>query len=1022
MPLPRLLGPVIAFSRFWFARDAGLLISDGNVIELAARPFAVLDALLAARGRIVSGAELRELVWHGANVEANAVQAQVSAIRRALGADRDILVTMPGQGYRIACDIRLVDSPNLGADADEGFLSPPSAPSPIAGTQRPTQQRRFVPFRNDTQAVQRTSPSGNAPASPALSAPPHRRPLPASPFIGRHAELSELLAIVPARRIVTLTGAPGIGKTRLALEAATRLASQFPDGTFCVELAPLTQPERITDAIFAATGLREDFGATVPAMLGFEEGDRRMLAIVDHCDHLSEAASRALDALIANTRGLHVIVTCGSPLFIGGEVPMAVAPLRVPAEAGHGLAASAFDDALHLLYARLSQWLDAAGYPRRVLDKLASEPSAQCAAATICRRTAGVPLALELAAASIASSVGAGSSVEDAVVRCAGTLDTHFIRRTGARRIALPHAMIAHNAIDRFDSLLDEPTRATLRRLSVFAGKFSFEAALELLGAFNPSGVVHHSAHRQANARRLQTLVAAGLLDESECDGVPCLHLPHAVRRHALSEVDRRDESDAAAMHHAHYVAQNIKRSALAPTRHEIDDLRAALEWSIASDKIELCADLLDHCAAPWAALSLLDEYIAWIRAALEKATSAAVPRVRNEMRLHAAMATALTLRSGAPDEIEANWKQAYKLATVCADSLQRLRALLSLIMNALDACHLEQCEELCATFGAIAASAQLPAAEVNARRLEGIVKAYCGEFQQAIALLEPVTERGGPDYEWATDTDRAGDARAYDPETLLEADTMATTFGVSLHLVAEATLAAALWFTGAEQPCRYLHGLLRARRDDHDPLALCIALEQASALAMQDDDIARVESYATALVTHARLSRLNRWLRAGLNVQLWLEARRGASDATLSLLAGAAKRMGRGRTNLLDLTLVATLLPIAPLEHDSDLAGALSAAIRMAVKHGEACGEHWSIPELLRVDAVLRAAMGDPANVVADVRELALDRAQRHGAKRIELRILADRQPSGVPHAADELRVDGAPFARCPGNVTGDA
>ncbi|MBN3814670.1 helix-turn-helix domain-containing protein, partial [Paraburkholderia sp. Ac-20347] len=135
MSLPRLTGQVLAFSRFWLARDAGLLIADGAAIDLAARPFAVLVALLDADGRVVSAAELRELVWNGAPVDANTVQAQISAIRRALDEERDLIVTVPGRGYRFSGTIRLLE-PRAAASGGD-----PSSASALDSTSTPTSTR-----------------------------------------------------------------------------------------------------------------------------------------------------------------------------------------------------------------------------------------------------------------------------------------------------------------------------------------------------------------------------------------------------------------------------------------------------------------------------------------------------------------------------------------------------------------------------------------------------------------------------------------------------------------------------------------------------------------------------------------------------------------------------------------------------------------------------------------------------------------------------------------------------------------
>ena len=1044
MSLLRVIGQVITFSRFWLAPEAGLLISDGSVIDLAARPFAVLAALLDAQGRVVSTAALRDIVWQGAQVDANTVQAQISAIRRALGEERDLIVTVPGRGYRIAGEIRVVDTPDAsvdaahehGDDADRALGTPGRSLAATLATSSmaSADSSRVASFASTLAPISTDAALRGQTAT-------------ASPFIGRHAELSELLAIVPMRRIVTLTGAPGIGKTRLAIEASARLASHFPAGTFCAELASLNQPERIVNAIGAAVGLNPNSRCGEPGTIAAHIGERRMLVIVDHCDHLGETAAQALDALIAETSALHVIVTCGSPLFMAGELQVTIPPLRVPADCGDDTQTGFVDEALHLLVAKLAQTLQGAGLDTHPLNTLV--PETFRAAVRVCGRVEGVPLALELAALSIASRVVAGTSIDAAIAGEADALDTHVSHRAGARRVGLPRATIVQTIVELCGTVLEEPARVVLRRIGVFTSAFSADAALDVLDAFDAARGMQDTSvchtPREASGRHLRTLVAAGLVNEVDCGGAARLRLPHAVRRHALAELDRHGESDQADTYHAHHVAREIERlaqdglrdaspqpmpasyprdaytatwrgdspsapssthrhaqsgSSLPHVRHDIDALRAALEWSIAADKVELGAAMLDHSASLWVALSLIDEYVGWIRAALQRAGAVPMRRIRDEMRLRAILARALMLTRSTSDEIVANWERAYELATICADTPHRLRALFCLITSALDAGNVERSIRLCSAFSEIAATAQSPAAEVNARRLEGVVKGYHGEIDEAIRLLRPVVEYPGARKEHV-----AGEP-VYDDETIREANAMATGFGLSLHLVADAIFAAALWFTCEPQPSTPPPGVLRVNADESEPLACCIALALACALAVLDDDIPLAESCAASLVTCARLAGLRRWLRSGLDAQLWLDARRGDTNAARRLLSGAAKRIGHGHIYLLDVAIVATLLPNVPLDDDPELTGALGAAVRSAVGQREQRGEHWHGAELQRIDAALRFAAGEDVGVVRGLLEQALKHARTSRAKRIELRITADIEKLEASGANDTLRI----------------
>ncbi|MGF6768147.1 putative ATPase/DNA-binding winged helix-turn-helix (wHTH) protein [Paraburkholderia sp. GAS199] len=993
MSLPRLTGQVIAFSRFWLARDVGLLISDGAVIELGARPFAILAALLETPGRVVSIAELREVVWPGSTVDANTVQAQISAIRRAFDDDRDLIVTVAGRGYRFAGEVRLLDTPDAGFDLTATEAS--RHDDVHANVSALTSSLHVVP------AVAPPASSGLLALMPtSASAALRAQIIDPSPFIGRHAELSELLALVPTRRIVTLTGASGVGKTRLAIEAAAHLAPQFPDGDFCAALASLAQPDRVANAIGAAIGLEPGGDMSTVASLAAQIGERRILLIVDHCDHLSEAAAALIDMLVSNTGGLHVIVTCESPLFIGGETAVPVAALRVPPEKFDGTSATLDYDALRLLFTRLTHCVKTAPLHTPLPDIATSAPQTLAAAALICRRVDGVPFALELAAATIAGQVRAGTPAEDAIVAFSRELDTVMTHCSGGRRIVLPRAAIVHVMLDLSYAALEASTRTMLRRLGIFATAFSHDSAYEMLGAFSIDyGIGPVEPH--ALERQLQTLMDAGLVNTVECDGALRLRLPPAVRRFALDALKRNRENTEAHLHHAQFVARDMARRfgagiavATSHNRHDIDALRAALEWAVAVDKIELCTDLLDNTAPIWVALALVDEYISWVRAVLERVDSVSMRRIRDEMRLRAVLARALMLEHSASTEIVENWQRTYELANICADTTYRLRALFCLVMGALDAGEIEQCRRLSSEFSEIAPIADSAAVSVNARRIEGIVTGYSGDFETAIQLLAPVVGLNDDAIE------------EIDDEISREANLMATGYGLSLHLVARAIHAVALWLTGEPSMAASLRLTIRDSASESEPLACCIALALACALAALDDDIALTESCAAALVTRARSAGLKRWLRLGLDFQLWLDARRGDAKAARRLINGASKRIARERVNVPDIAFISTLLPrIAP--HDErELASSLAATLNDAVSRSKRTGELWYVPEMLRLEAMLRLRSGDEPRTVRALLDDALERARRCGARRLELRITLDLEALDASAATGLVRV----------------
>jgi hypothetical protein len=223
---------------------------------------------------------------------------------------------------------------------------------------------------------------------------------------------------------------------------------------------------------------------------------------------------------------------------------------------------------------------------------------------------------------------------------------------------------------------------------------------------------------------------------------------------------------------------------------------------------------------------------------------------------------------------------------------------------------------------------------------------------------------------------------------------------------VARAIHAVALWLVGEPHLTTPPRVTIRDPADESEPLACCIALGLACALAALDDDIALTESCAAALVTRARAAGVKRWLRLGLDFQLWLEARRGDEEAAWRLIAGALKRIARERIYVPDIAFIATLLPRIALHGKPELAASLGATLRDAVSRSERTGELWYVPELLRLDAMLRLRTGDDPRTVRELLDDALLRARQHGARRLELRITVDLEALHASAAAGLLRV----------------
>lgn len=287
----------------------------------------------------------------------------------------------------------------------------------------------------------------------------HNLPAQVSRFIGREQELREITAYLSGHRLVTLTGAGGTGKTRLALQAATAELARFADGVWLMELAPLSRAELVGETLATVLSLPETAEPPLLERLCAWLQAKHLLLVLDNCEHLLDACAQLVSLLLARCPHLTVLTTSREPLTISGEVVMRVPSLRLPEQS------EPLDPAHLLHYDAIQLFVERAQ---------ATEPSFRFSEVTagavveICRRLDGIPLALELAAGRVR---GMG------VAYLGARLSDRFRFLTGGDRAAAPRQQTLHALIDWSYNLLPEPERVVLRRLGVFVGSFSHEAA-----------------------------------------------------------------------------------------------------------------------------------------------------------------------------------------------------------------------------------------------------------------------------------------------------------------------------------------------------------------------------------------------------------------------------------------------------------------------------------------------------------------------------------------------------------------
>jgi predicted ATPase/class 3 adenylate cyclase len=356
---------------------------------------------------------------------------------------------------------------------------------------------------------------------------PNNLPTLVSAFVGRERELADVRQLVTSARMVTLTGAGGSGKTRLALQASAELIEKVPDGVWLADLAPVTEADQITRVVAAALGVDHSYppGVTGPLIKALRDQDA--LILVDNCEHLIDSAAKFCDEVIRHCPRVRFLATSREPLGIDGERVYRVPSLSLPDADAEDVEDLAHSDAV-LLFAERAR----ATQPDFVLGT----ESAQLVA-TICRRLDGIPLALELAAARLTSM---------SLSQVAARLDQRFRLLTGGSRNAMPRQQTLQATVDWSFGLLTAAERGTLTRLSVFAGAFDLEAAeavcvsdtvdaldvLDLLGSLVDKSLVvaEHSA-QAVRYRLLETIrqySAQELLRAEGEDGVLRIRDRHA--------------------------------------------------------------------------------------------------------------------------------------------------------------------------------------------------------------------------------------------------------------------------------------------------------------------------------------------------------------------------------------------------------------------------------------------------------------------------------------------------------------
>jgi predicted ATPase/DNA-binding CsgD family transcriptional regulator len=414
-----------------------------------------------------------------------------------------------------------------------------------------------------------------APRRPERS--PHNLPSELSSFVGREKELTEVKRLLENNRLLTLTGPGGCGKTRLALAAASELVERFEDGVWMVELASLAEPSLVPQAVAFSLGVRERPGSSLTEALSDYLRTRKVLLILDNCEHLIDACAELAEAWLHSCPDLRVLATSREALGITGEIAWPVPSLSLP----DLRRVPDLESLPRYESARLFVERTAAVRPNFALTEQSAPAVAQ-----VCYRLDGIPLALELAAARTKVL-----SVEEISARLG---DSFRLLAVGSRT-AMPRHRTLHATMDWSHELLSEKERVVFRRLSVFAGGFTLEAAESICAG--------EELQRDEVLELLSQLVDKSLVVAQERDGAARYRLLETIRQYGRERLEEVGEAADVREQHARYylaVAEEaepelkVERQVawLERLETEHDNLRVAMRWLLGRGESEEAARL----------------------------------------------------------------------------------------------------------------------------------------------------------------------------------------------------------------------------------------------------------------------------------------------------------------------------------------------------------------------------------------------------------------------------------------------
>ncbi|WP_321945804.1 ATP-binding protein [Paraburkholderia sp. J10-1] len=914
----------IAFGPFLLLPARRELLKGGKAVAIGSRALDILIALVERHGETVDKRDLIVRIWPRTVVEECNLKTHVAALRKALqddGREHRYVVNVPGRGY---C---------------------------------------FVAAVNDIERAPTSRPPTNE-LLPASRIPPRLRRL-----VGRENAIESIFSKLLDGRVVTIVGPGGIGKTTVAVAVAHKRRAEASGQVSFVDLAPLTGAALVPSALATALGSGVRSDNPIPGLVEWLVG-KRMLIVLDSCEHLIDAVASMAAVLLEGVPDLQILATSREPIKVTGEVLHRLPPLSTPLVSDALTASSAMG------YASIELFVERTC--ERVSTFQLDDPDAPIAA-DICRRLDGNPLAIELAAGRVdAFGVQGVSSL----------LTDRFALLTGGRRDAPARQQTLMVTLDWSYDLLPEGERIVFRRLGIFAGYFDREAAARV--AANDSITAADMLGILAN------LVDKSLVFADIGSGVTRYRLLDTTVAYARKRLLELGEIEALARGHANYYLQLLQQAEEADQKlldgiqrgargNVADNVRAALDWAFSEGGDPNLGIELSIASVPlWLKLSLMNECRIRIYRAIEAMSAAKIVDDRIEMQLLSALGVALYSIGPGP-EARSVWTRVLQFAERFDDTDYRLRALWGLWVDTVTGDNHGSGLTLAKQFAQLASKVHDPVASFVGDRLVGTSLYFLGEQGAARTHFERMLSRP------PTATHKAQILR----------------FQFDQVVAGRGFFSRILWVQGyPDQAFREAEASVEEALAHNHSLSLCYALGQsACAVALLVGDFEAAQRNVQLLLEQSARHELRLWQTMGRCFSGILHIKVGHTREGIKLLSQAINEL---RSAGFALYHTAALCEFSAALGSIGELHAAQRAVDEAIEQSSRNDERWCLPELLRTKGELMLAQfGTSAASAAEALfQRSFQLALRQGACAWQLRTalslakLHREEPVHVSHA----------------------